>query len=502
MNARTKHLVVALAVMPVVATVAVGSTATSSSAVANRQQTMSNGNFDKGRVGWATSSAGTRLSIVKKGRGNTRAALLTQRRTGPAILNSRSNVVRSAKAGQRYTVSAWVRTSQAGASGRMVLRETSNGRAVKNSVKRFRAWKAWRKVTMSATTRRAGTELNVRLLLNRLAKKKFLVVDDVSVLKWLPPKSAPAPTYPTPLPDPGPGPGPITPPGPTVDHLSNGCGIDARGIPGSCAAYLGSAYGSNTDPTPWENTMGQQLGVRRTYWGASQVDKAVSVAKTDLAANRVPWISFKLPYSWPDMASGKGDAWARDLATKLSKLNGPVWLAFHHEPEGDAVITDWTRMQARLAPLVRAIAPNVAYSIVLTGWNQFYGPSQYSLDSLWPKNTKIDLLGVDTYEKLGVVKDGKEQTKSTDWQNDYFGRFSSWANAHGVAWGVAETGYSDRASELDPQWVSRTYNLLKANGGVAFTYFNTTLNSASTWALTPAAKKQQFAAAMRGKPTL
>ena len=119
-------------------------------------------------------------------------------------------------------------------------------------------------------------------------------------------------------------------------------------------------------------------------------------------------------------------------------------------------------MQARLAPIVRSAAPNVAYSIVLTGWNQLYGPSQYSLDSLWPKNTKIDLLGVDTYEKLGVVKDGKEQTKATDLQKDYFSPFGNWATAHGVAWGVAETGYSDRASDLDPQWVSRTYNLLKA----------------------------------------
>ncbi len=500
MNARTKHLVVALAVMPVVATVAVGSTATSSSAVANRQQTMSNGNFDKGRVGWATSSAGTRLSIVKKGRGNTRAALLTQRRTGPAILNSRSNVVRSAKAGQRYTVSAWVRTSQAGASGRLVLRETSNGRAVKNSAKRFRAWKAWRKVTMSATTRRAGTELNVRLLLNRLAKKKFLVVDDVSVLKWLPP--TPAPTHPAPLPDPGPGPGPLTPPGRTAGHLSNGCAYNDMGIPGSCAAYLGSAYGSNSDPKPWESEMGRQLGVRRTYWGASTVDKAVATAKADLAANRLPWISFKLPYSWPDMAAGKGDAWVRDLTTKLSKLDGPVWLAFHHEPEGDADIKQWTLMQAHLAPIVHSIASNVAYSIVLTGWNQLYGASQYSLDSLWPKNTKIDLLGVDTYNKLGVVNNGKEQTKSTDFENSYFKPFGAWASKHGVAWGVAETGYTNKASELDPQWVSRTYNQLKANGGVAFTYFNTAVNSNSDWPITTTLKRQQFTAAMQGKPTL
>jgi hypothetical protein len=502
MNARSKHLVLALAVMPVVATVAVGTAASPSSAVANRQQTMTNGSFDKGRVGWYASSAATRLSIVKKGRGGTRAALLTKTRQGPAILNSRSQVARSTGAGQRYTISAWVRTSQPGASGRMILRETANGRAVKNSTKKFRAWKAWRKVTMSATARRAGTDLNVRLVMNRLAKKKFVVVDEVSVLKWLPPTPAPTPPPTTPLPDPGPGPGPVTPPGGTVGHLSNGCGYDARGIPGSCAAYLGSAYGSNTDPTPWEQSMGQQLGVRRTYWGASQVDKGVAVAKTDIAAGRIPWISFKLPYSWPDMAAGKGDAWATDLATKLSKLNGPVWLAFHHEPEGDADITAWTAMQARLAPLVRAAAPNVAYSIVLTGWNQLYGPSQYSLDSLWPKNTKIDLLGVDTYEKLGVVKDGKEQTKATNFDKDYFKPFGDWAKAHGVAWGVAETGYSDRASELDPQWVNQTYGLLKANGGVAFTYFNTVLNSASTWAITTDLKQGQFTAAIKGKPTL
>ena len=119
--------------------------------------------------------------------------------------------------------------------------------------------------------------------------------------------------------------------------------------------------------------MGQQLGVRRTYWGATQVDSAVKIAKTDLAAGRLPWISFKLPYGWADMAAGKGDAWIRDLATKLSKLNGPVWLAFHHEPEGDGDIKQWTAMQARLAPIVRSTAPNVAYSIVLTGWHQLYG---------------------------------------------------------------------------------------------------------------------------------
>ena len=71
-----------------------------------------------------------------------------------------------------------------------------------------------------------------------------------------------------------------------------------------------------------------------------------------------------------------------------------------------------------------------------------------------------------------------------------------------MAWGVAETGFTDKAAEVDPQWVQRTYNLLKANNGVAFTYFNTTLNSIAYWALTTATKKAVYTAALRTTPTI
>jgi hypothetical protein len=50
--------------------------------------------------------------------------------------------------------------------------------------------------------------------------------------------------------------------------------------------------------------------------------------------------------------------------------------------------------------------------------------------------------------------------------------------------------------------VSRTYTELKQYGGVAFTYFNTNLNSVANWALTTDKKKAQFKAANNGKPTL
>ena len=139
---------------------------------------------------------------------------------------------------------------------------------------------------------------------------------------------------------------------------------------------------------------------------------------------------------------------------------------------------------------------------MVTGWNQLYGSAQYSLDAMWPKNTKVDMLGVDIYNKYGVVKDGTMNMKSTDMEGGYFKPVNAWAKNHGVAWGVAETGYTDKASVDDPQWIQRTYNQMKANDGVAFTYFNTTLNSVANWALSTAAKKNAFTATMRTTPTL
>ena len=137
---------------------------------------------------------------------------------------------------------------------------------------------------------------------------------------------------------------------------------------------------------------------------------------SDLAHQRVPWISFKLPYSWAEMAAGRG----RRLGPRRGpagspRLDGPVWVAFHHEPEGDGQdITHWTAMQERLAPIVRSAAPNVAYTVILTGWNQFYGPKDYSLTSLWPRDTKIDLVGLRRLQQATARSaDGRTITERT-----------------------------------------------------------------------------------------
>lgn len=267
---------------------------------------------------------------------------------------------------------------------------------------------------------------------------------------------------------------------------------------------MGAAFNANSDPSVWEAQLGRSLGVRRTFWGPGNVSSAVATAKADIAKGRIPWISFKLPYSWQDMAAGRGDAWVRDLATRLAALNGPVWVAFHHEPEGDGDITAWKSMQEHLAPIVRSTAPNVAYTVILTGYQQISGDPRYSLANIWP-DTKVDIAGFDPYNWYGTLKsDGSVNTQRVDMKKAYFDPISTWAAAKGMAWGVAETGLTDPAQAVDPTWIPRTFQGLAADHGIAMSYFNTPLNSASTWTwvIGDAAKKAAFAAAMVTSSTL
>lgn len=283
--------------------------------------------------------------------------------------------------------------------------------------------------------------------------------------------------------------------------LSNGCPYSRRGIP-KCGVLLGAAYDSNTDPLLWEQSMRHPLGVHRTYWAPDEVDEAVLTAREDIAHKRVPWISFKLPYTWAEMAAGNGDGWARGVARRLAQLRGPVWVAFHHEPEGaGSDITQWTAMQERLAPIVRTTAPNVAYTVILTGWNQFYGAKKYALTSLWPRDTKIDLVGFDVYNRYGAERHGRTITQRTGLKRHYFARFEKFAAQHHVAWGLAETGNTDVSAAVEPKFVQHVYNGVRRHGGVAVTYFNSTLNSTAPWRLI-GAKEQHFAAQLRTTPTL
>jgi hypothetical protein len=278
--------------------------------------------------------------------------------------------------------------------------------------------------------------------------------------------------------------------------LSNGCSVTRRGIP-SCGALAGGAYRANHDPAPWEKAAGRRLGVHRMYFQSGQVKGAVRHAKQDLAKKRLPWISFKVPHSWSAMANGKGDAWARDLARKMKALNGPVWLAFVHEPETDGDIQAWRRMQERLGPIVRKTAPNVGFSVIVMGYHQFFGKDKkYRMANMWPR-TKVDIAGFDVYDHYG--KNG--QKKHTP-MGQYARKIGAWAKSEGVAWGLAETGISHAGAQHKPRWFRQTFRQMRLNGGKAMAYFNTNLHSFQDWRLTTDVKKKRFNNLLRTAPRL
>ena len=292
--------------------------------------------------------------------------------------------------------------------------------------------------------------------------------------------STPTPTAePTPTPTPTPAPAPA--PAPSSEPILLGAG------------------GGNIDRTK------TGVDIDRWYGGAGDVDKAITKAKANHAAGVRTWLSFKLPYSWAQMASGTGDAWAKDLFTKLDALNFEVWVAFHHEPEGDGVMTDWRKMQDRLSRMVPGgTAGDIKFWLIVTGWHQENGTTaSYKWDVIYPTGAPIYGIAYDyPYLQYGYAWENgvKTTTMDTNWVEGsvWADKLAARAKSYGVKAAVGEYGYSDEAFAKDKQWLDRFIDSAKANNLLAVSYFDTQLNSKRSWWLGPAdsAKRAYFNSVM------
>lgn len=451
-----------------------------------------NGTFNTGVADWRTNSSEQILRHTTNGRTGGAAELSTKSKVGGVVLNDVKPTVTNAPTGKSYTVTAWVRAAKPGLGGHLRVRATDKKATDTHKQYFYLGTNQWTKVSFTFTNQRADAKFDLNVLAYSLGADDKFYVDDVTLLEGqsssgeqLPPAGSVDPK----------------PEAPNVDgYLTNNGTYSKIGVP-SKGAYFGAAVGGNTDPAVFERETGAKLGIRRTFYGPSNVNSAVKIAAGDIANNRLPWMSFKLPYSWKEMAAGKGDAWTKDLVAKLDALNGPVWLAFHHEPEGDAPIEDWVAMQKHLSPLVKKNSDNIAYTTILTGWNQLYGNAKYSLENTWPGDGLVDVIGFDVYNFQDTVKNGKTQP-AVDIDERYFRHFEAFAKKHNVDWAIAETGINDIASKNDPSWMDRTYKQLVNRGGIGMSYFNTPLNSSTTWAITDKVKTKQFADVLKTSPKM
>jgi hypothetical protein len=281
-----------------------------------------------------------------------------------------------------------------------------------------------------------------------------------------------------------------TVPGPTATVTTSGPTVTATptGTPTSTPTasgqrpYVGAAVQTNGDPASLEASAGRVLGLHRTYWNYSKINASITQATADAKAGRIPWLSYKLPVSWAAAASGQADAATRDLAAKLATVPGPVWVALHHEPEGDGNLPDWVAMQKRLLPIL-ATAPNVRTSIILTAWDTFDSKNpDYSLNSLWPGNM-VSILGFDAYNRYG---DANHPNNGWMEMSHYYDEIAPAAKKLGVDWAIAETGYTDAAAAKDPDWLTRAYDDMANRTdlpGLGLCYFDSTANSVGSWTL-------------------
>lgn len=271
---------------------------------------------------------------------------------------------------------------------------------------------------------------------------------------------------------------------------------------------------SGTDPAPLEAFCGRPLGLNRTYWNldASTVTSSIARAKADIAAGRLPWLSYKagshtdpstgkpVQDTWPQMLAktyNDYDAIIAKLAASLASLKVPVWVALHHEPEGDGNLPDWTKIQDTYLSVLAKAAPNVVPWIILTGYDTYYsGNAAYSVNALYPKTFKPNL-GIDRYNNYGDAKHPVPPGAAWLEAKDWYDRIAPDAKRLGVDWAIAETGLTDPGATKDADWITRAYDDMANHPiqpGIGLAYFNSNANSVGTWPLGTGTKRTKFAA--------
>ena len=106
------------------------------------------------------------------------------------------------------------------------------------------------------------------------------------------------------------------------------------GRPPEGRVLWGASYEDMDVVARYEVPAGTTLPLRRAFFQWDQRDGyLMRVAEDDITHGRIPWVSLQIP-DWNDIASGHQDAELDAFLRTLDSLGGPVWLTFHHEPEG------------------------------------------------------------------------------------------------------------------------------------------------------------------------
>ena len=234
------------------------------------------------------------------------------------------------------------------------------------------------------------------------------------------------------------------------------------------------------------------VGLRRTFynWADKGEDKAI---RSDHAAGRMPWISFKPPggtAGWGSIASGGYDGDILAMAQRYASYAKPVIATFHHEPTNDGgdpaqYAAAWVRIHDMMA--AETGLANVTFAPILGDWefnpkNRDGQPDAYLTSDVLDR---IPFLGVDLY-----------QNESNEGYSSRLARIVDWLDYRGVPnpmVGIGETGCCLAEDPQPEDWLQANWDWATANVDQigAMSYFDSTRNSRDghIWSLNETAPK-------------
>lgn len=253
-------------------------------------------------------------------------------------------------------------------------------------------------------------------------------------------------------------------------------------------AYWGASIAGNGDPVRHESPTGKSLSVRRTFYtwddhATAPNDSLFNTVRADHAANRLPFVSTKTP-PWQEVANGLHDARIDQLLLELDKGGKPVWLTFHHEPEGGGGVnapddpggaSAWRGMQTKVRERMNALGTkNIAFMPILMSWTwdtrSGRNPADWWVPNVW------DAYIVDSYNDSLTG----DMISAPGWNN-----FVAWAEARNMPFGTGEWGNrgtdAQAAQEMQSFW---DWGFINNKDLIVHSYFDSGLNSPSgSWEL-------------------
>jgi chitodextrinase len=292
-----------------------------------------------------------------------------------------------------------------------------------------------------------------------------------------------------------------TVPSPTTGGTTTGGTVPQR-FPGdpnplvSGRAFFGA---SNNNFASHEAAAGKSVAIRRMFyqWGTSPATKLASDIKTNAAADRLTWGSFKTP-PWAEVASGKDDAVLDQMLKTVDGAGKPTWLTFWHEPEGEVgdanagSAADFVAMQKHIRARMTALGTkNIAFAPILTAFH-VGGTSSGLIDpnTMYAANT-WDFFGFDTY-----------QTDASSTPYDArFKRVVDFAVSKNLPFAIGEWGNRDNDATSAQEMVNFFHWGFDNNKDLlGMSYFDSDANSSSGgWTLS-GANLNQFIAILKSDP--